>query len=227
MSAADRDIILGRIRARLSVGSDDGVRRSAVAAHLGRRSAHLIPGRVARSDSDLKALLRGSLEGQSANVIEVATRADVPAAVAQFLRSANLPQRLRMGKDLSLTRLDWSREPGLERSVGPARPQDQVTLSRASAAVAETGTLVLTSGPANPVTLTYLPETHIVVLSSTDIVGPYETAFERLRSAAQGTLPRTVNLVSGPSRTADVGGKLVMGAHGPRRLCVILVDDAG
>jgi L-lactate dehydrogenase complex protein LldG len=100
-------------------------------------------------------------------------------------------------------------------------------LSRAVAAVAETGTLVLTSGPANPVTLNFLPETHIVVLAAEDIVGPYEAAFDRVRAAwGQGIMPRTVNLVSGPSRTADVGGRLVTGAHGPRRLCVIIVDRA-
>ena len=158
--------------------------------------------------------------------IDAATPGDVPSAVARFLRSNNLPQRVRTGEDPFLAGLDWSKEPTLERQSGRAQPGDEAALSHAMAAVAETGTLVMTSGPDNPVTLNFLPETHIVVVAAQDIDGPYEAAFDRVRSAfGQGVMPRTVNLVSGPSRTADVGGKLVTGAHGPRRLCVIIVDN--
>lgn len=222
-----RDAMLGRIRAGLAGHADDGVRKAAVAARLAAREAHLVPERVAKPADGLRALLRGFLEGQSATVIEAATPDAVPSAVANFLRSANLPQRVRTGADPFLANLDWSREPTLERQSGRAEPGDEASLSRAVAAVAETGTLVLTSGSDNPVTLNFLPETHIVVLAAKDIVGPYEAAFDRVRAAwGQGVMPRTVNLVSGPSRTADVGGKLVTGAHGPRRLCVIIVDRA-
>jgi L-lactate dehydrogenase complex protein LldG len=101
---------------------------------------------------------------------------------------------------------------------------DEAGLSHAAAAVAETGTLVLASGADNPVTLSYLPETHIVVVEDKDLVGGYEGAWEKIRARfGRRVMPRTVNFVSGPSRTADIGGQLVMGAHGPRRLCVILV----
>jgi L-lactate dehydrogenase complex protein LldG len=92
------------------------------------------------------------------------------------------------------------------------------------AGIAETGTLMLASGPDNPVTVTFLPETSIVVLRRDDLVGPYEAAFGQIRARyGRGAMPRTVNLVSGPSRTADVGGRLVTGAHGPRRFCVVIV----
>lgn len=223
-----RDAMLGRIRAGLSATPGDASRKATVAARLASRKSHLVPERVARPADGLEALLRGFLEGQSATVIQAATLDDVPSAVARFLRSANLPQRVRMGKDPVLANLDWTREPTLERTGGRAAPGDEAALSHATSAVAETGTLVLTSGPDNPVTLNFLPETHIVVVAAKDIVGPYEAAFDRIRSAfGQGTMPRTVNLVSGPSRTADVGGKLVTGAHGPRRLCVIIVEHAG
>lgn len=221
-----RDTMLGRIRSRLAAGPDDSARKAQVATRLQRRRAHLVPERVAKPADGLKALLRSFLEEQSATVIEAATAGDVPAAIARYLRSTNLPQRVRTGDDVFLANLDWSKEPTLERTAGRAQASDEAALSHAAAAVAETGTLVLTSGPANPVTLNFLPETHIVVLAAKDIVGPYEAAFDRVRSTfGQGAMPRTVNLVSGPSRTADVGGKLVTGAHGPRRLCVIIVDS--
>jgi L-lactate dehydrogenase complex protein LldG len=159
--------------------------------------------------------------------VSVAAPSDVPSTVANFLRSSNLPQRVRVGEDPFLAKLDWSKEPALERRHGRAEDEDEVGLSHATVAVAETGTLVLASGDENPVTLNFLPETHIVVLTAKDIVGPYETAFERIRDAyGRGTMPRTLNLISGPSRTGDIGGKLVMGAHGPRRMCVIVVENA-
>ena len=60
--------------------------------------------------------------------------------------------------------------------------------------------------------------------AASDLIGGYEGAWEKIRARfGAGAMPRTVNFVSGPSRTADIGGQLVMGAHGPRRLCVILV----
>jgi L-lactate dehydrogenase complex protein LldG len=94
------------------------------------------------------------------------------------------------------------------------------------AGVAETGTLVLASGPDNPVTLTFVPDTHVVVVEAQTIVGSYEEAVMRLLREL-GQLPRTLNLVSAPSRTGDIGGKIVMGAHGPRRLAVVLVGQSG
>ena len=98
-------------------------------------------------------------------------------------------------------------------------------MSRAVAGVAETGTLALASGADNPVTLGFLPDTHIVVLRADTIVGSYEAACALVRAAADGAMPRTLNLVTGASRTGDIGGKIVMGAHGPRRLAVVLLGN--
>jgi L-lactate dehydrogenase complex protein LldG len=107
---------------------------------------------------------------------------------------------------------------------GRAHPDDEVSLSYAVAGAAETGTLVLASGPDNPVTLNYLPETHMVVLDAATLVGPYEDAIDIVRSRfGIGVMPRTLNLISGPSRTSDIGGKTVMGAHGPRHLAIFIV----
>jgi L-lactate dehydrogenase complex protein LldG len=99
-----------------------------------------------------------------------------------------------------------------------------VSLCRAEAGIAESGTLVLVSGPQSPTTLNFLPETEIVVLSAEGVVGSMEEAWRMLRRrAAPGQMPRTVNFITGPSRSADIALKLQMGAHGPRRLHIILV----
>ncbi len=124
----------------------------------------------------------------------------------------------------SFAALPWT--DALARDTGAALAGDTAGLSRALAGVAETGTLVLASGPLNPTTLALLPETHLVVLRRAAIVGGYEDAMA-LVAAELGSadLPHTLNLVSGASRTGDIGGRIVMGAHGPSRLAVILVGD--
>jgi L-lactate dehydrogenase complex protein LldG len=101
-------------------------------------------------------------------------------------------------------------------------------VSRAIAGVAETGTLILVSGAGNPISLNFLPETHIVLVDAGDIVGSYEEAWDRLRALyGEGTLPRTVNWISGPSRTADIEQTIIRGAHGPKRLIVVILDERG
>ena len=98
------------------------------------------------------------------------------------------------------------------------------------AGIAETGTLMLPSSPGRPTTLNILPETEIVVLRATRVVGAYEEAWDLLRAENRdpltgGPMPRNVMLVTGPSRSADIEQTLELGAHGPRRLHVVLVDD--
>jgi L-lactate dehydrogenase complex protein LldG len=195
-----------------------------VAQRLANPTSPLVPERAQRPKDEQRRLFKTFLEGQSATFVEAAGAADVPKTIGRYLRSNNLPLRVRVGGDAYLSELPWQTEPALERMRGPAAGTDDVGLSHATAGVAETGTLVLASGADNPVTLNFLPETHIVVVEDKDLVGGYEGVWQKIRTRfGRRTMPRTVNFVSGPSRTADIGGQLVMGAHGPRRLCVILV----
>lgn len=220
-----RDAILSKIRAGVGAGANDGERRASVEGRLAVKARHLIPGRVkARTPDQLLALFRGFLERESATVVEVDSKPEIPSAIAGYLRANNLPARIRVGGDAMLTQLPWGSEPHLEMVLGRAQPKDEVGLSHATAAVAETGTLVMASGPDNPVTINFVPETHIVVVEQRDLVPAYEDAWDKIRARfSPNAMPRTVNFISGPSRTADVGGQLVMGAHGPRRMCVIVV----
>lgn len=220
-----REVILGKVRTALGGGANAQSRTQAVANRLDAPIRHPVPARASGKNSDeLLALFTGYLQGQSATVVSVQGSRDIPRAVATYLRETNLPARVRSGGDGYLSALPWDSEPTLQVETGPARPTDEVGLSHAAAGVAETGTLLMASGPDNPVTLNFLPETHIVVIERSRITGPYEDAWSKLRDRfGPGGLPRTVNMISGPSRTGDIGGRLVMGAHGPRRLCVIIV----
>lgn len=220
-----RDIIFGKIAKGLGGVRDDDTRRKVVDARIAGRLRHPTPSRVAgKSPAEHLALFKQHMTGQSATVLEAASAAEVPSLIAGYLRQHNLPARLAMGDDGYLGTLPWEREPTLERRSGRATPTDEVGLSHATAAIAETGTLMMASGADNPVTINFLPETHIVVVEQKDVVGPYEDAWNRIRARfGDRAMPRTVNMISGPSRTGDIGGRIVMGAHGPRRMCVILV----
>ena len=79
------------------------------------------------------------------------------------------------------------------------------------------------SGPEHPTTLNFLPDTHVVVLLASQIVGSYEDAWDRLRDV--DSMPRTVNFITGPSRTGDIEQTIFLGAHGPRRMHIVLVED--
>lgn len=223
-----REAILSKIRAQLADRRDRASRLAAVEERISARARHPQPSRVTgRNQEELVSLFRAYMEGQSATVLDVPSRQAIPAAIADYLRANNLPPRIRVGGDALLTQAPWGSQPHLEVLLGRAQPGDDVGLTHALAAVAETGTLVLASGPDNPVTLNFMPETHLVVVDGRDVVAAYEDAWDRVRTRCRPQpLPRTVNLISGPSRTGDIGGRLVMGAHGPRRMCVIIVREA-
>lgn len=225
-----RNEILGRIRRVADLaGGSTGSRRAGIEHRFANPPRHVVPARASgKSRAELVAMLSGYLSSQSAAVIEVEASAQVPAAIAARLAAEGVPGSIRIGTDPVLAALPWSAAGSLRVSHGPARADDPVGVSRAVAGIAETGTLMLLSGRDNPVTLAFLPETHVVVLAVEAIVGTYEEAIAALRAQTAATgLPRTVNLVSGPSRTADIMGILVTGAHGPRRLIVVLVRGPG
>ena len=219
-----RALVLSRIRAGLGVAGRDRAREAAVEEHLRAHPRGTIPARAHASREALIELMTTMLAAQGAEVTRAATPEDAVRAVAEDLRNHNLPSRLRMGADAQLAALPWGVMPGVELVFGPANGEDRAGLSRAVAAAAETGTLVLVSGTDNPTTLAFLPETHFILIRASDVVGSYEEAFDRLRAIyGEGVLPRTVNLISGPSRTADIEQTIVRGAHGPKRLHVVIL----
>lgn len=220
-----RDDILANIRRSLGVGGGEAPRRGGVEERLARAPTGVIPA-LARGDAASRlALFKAKVEASAASFAALAHAADVPTEIARYLRENNLPATLRMGEDPRLTALPWGRTT-LELSRGASDGRDLNAVSRAFAGVAETGTLALTSGADNPTTLNFLPDNHIVVIAAEDVVGDLETVWARLRERyGKGAMPRVLNLVTGPSRSADIEQTLLLGAHGPRRLHVVLVGS--
>ena len=226
--SSGRDQILGGIRRSLGRGTVSPDQAAACDARLANPQRNLIPKRAQLPKAEQVALFIRMARALDATVDQVKTLADVPAAVADYLAQHNLPTAIRMSPDPALDRIPWSERPMLELKRGRAEPQDLVGLTPAFAGIAETGTLMLTSSPDTPATLNFMPDTHIVVLQAKDVIGAYEEGFARLRDksrdAAGNFMPRTVNLISGPSRTADIALTLIMGAHGPRQMHIVVVD---
>ena len=221
-----RDRILGAVRRALRRGPEDAAARATVARRLEGRQRGPVPARSLLGPSEQVDLFESLAIEQAATVQRVATRDQVPDAVAEFLRASNLPPKLRLAPDPELAALPWDRQPLLELTSGPAAGDDKVSVTGAFAGIAETGTLMLISGPNSPSSLNFLPDVHIVVLEASQMVGPYEEAWDRLREVVgAGALPRTVNFITGPSRTADIEQTIQLGAHGPRRLHIVLVED--
>jgi L-lactate dehydrogenase complex protein LldG len=225
---SSREIILSTIRRSLGVSGSEHPRRAAVADRLKLHPTAVIPARGQVEPQAQLELFRAMVEAAAGTVEEIPHAADVPAAVSAYLRAHNLPMELRVGADPRFVGMPWDRERTLELSHGASDGNDLVALSHAFGAVAESGTLMLLSGPDNPTTLNFLPDSHIVVVDARDIVGDYETLWKRLREKfGAAVMPRTVNLITGPSRSADIGQTLILGAHGPRRLHVMVVGEAG
>ena len=223
-----REQILGNLRRSLGRSGENKEARAAVAARLDSPARGTVPARARLPHGEQVELFDAMAREQAASVARVTSPEEVPAAIADYLKSGNLPPKLRRAPHPELEALPWDSQPLIEVEVGVAQGDDQVSVTAAFAGIAETGTLLLTSGPQGPTTLNFLPETHIVVLKASQVVGAYEDAWDRVRAAyGREVLPRTVNFITGPSRTADIEQTIQLGAHGPRRLHIVLIEDGG
>jgi L-lactate dehydrogenase complex protein LldG len=221
-----RELMLGSIRQALGVTGREAARRKVVADRLAAHPMGIVPNRGQLEPKARVALFVEMTAAAAGSVAQVSDVAGVPSAVADFLRRHNLPLSVRRGHDARLAALPWHHERALEVTVGASDGQQLASVSHAFGAVAETGTLVLTSGSDNPTTLNFLPDNHIVIVDVSDVAGDFETVFVQLRRQfGDRQLPRVLNLITGPSRSADIEQTLILGAHGPRRLHVILVGE--
>jgi len=225
-----RDAILGAVRRGLKRGPLPADQAAMLDGRLAAHPRHLIPARSRLPHPEQVALFIRNVEKEFGTVERIPDLAAVPAAVADYLAAQNLPARIVIAPHPEFDAVDWSIRPLLKREARRARDGDLVSLQHAWAAVAETGTLLFPSDPVRPATLNLLPDTEIAVLRASAVVGAYEEAWDRLRAErvdalTGGFMPRNLMFVTGPSRSADIEQTLELGAHGPRRLHVLLVED--
>jgi len=222
-NAKAREAILGRVRKALAKSGDDAKAREAAQAYLHARARGPIP---AMGGDVVSRFIERAIHMES-TVERLASRSDVPAAVARYLDALELPAAIAEQKSHAgvcwpeLADLDWGGA-GLAIEARPTVGHDRLGITGCFGAIAETGTLVFVPGPEMHTGTALLPDTHIVVLRAGDVVATMEDAFARVRAARPG-LPRAINLVSGPSRTGDIEQTIVLGAHGPYRVHILVV----
>lgn len=217
MSARDR--ILARVRAaQHKPPHAAAAEEQAVRAYLSARA----PGPRPQIAGDPIALFRARALALSSTVSEIERIADVPRAVAEYLRGSGLPLAATCWPEFAA--LDWAAV-GISVKAGAARASDLVGITGAFCGIAETGTLVLASGRNTPASVSLFPETHVALLHARRIVADMEEVWRVFRDEI-GTMPRAINFVSGPSRTADIEQTVTLGAHGPYRVHIVLIQDA-
>jgi L-lactate dehydrogenase complex protein LldG len=220
-----RTTVLNAIRRGLRRGELPADQAMLLRARLETHPRQLIPARSRIAHAEQIALFIANVEREFGSVARVTSPSDVPEAVAAYLAAQNLPSEIAIAPHPALQAMPWAERPLLRLREGRAQATDAVSVTHAFAAIAETGTLMLPSAPERPTTLNLLPDTAIVVLKADRVVGAYEEAWDLLR-AEQAGMPRNVMLVTGPSRSADIEQALELGAHGPRRLHVVLIEEA-
>ncbi len=174
-----------------------------------------------RVGEDLLAHFEAQAQRMASTTERVRGRQAVPAALARYLQGNGLPLAGVCWD--TLAELDWAGA-GLTLEARAPRDGDLLGVTGVFAAIAETGTLMLLSGPRTPASTHLLPETHVAVVPASRLVRHYEDAFALMR-AEHGAPPRAMNLVSGPSRTGDIEQTIVLGAHGPYRVHLMLLED--
>jgi L-lactate dehydrogenase complex protein LldG len=170
--------------------------------------------------NDLPSLFIAKAKASIAHVTEIGSPEDVPSAIWAILSASQSAGRIHIPPDSSLRELPWHRAPGLSISASPPSGED-TSFSAADYGIAETGTLAFLSGPRAPSSWHFIPGREIVLVRRAAIVPRLEDVFALIR---REKMPATMNLVTGPSRTADVEQTIELGAHGPREVHILLAD---
>lgn len=215
MIASSRDTVLARIATALAAGASMADVTGTVEARRATPPRWTRP----RLDGDLVQRFIAKARANLCHVHPVASLRDLGPAVEALLPPTNAPRDVSIAA--SLRDVAWPQTWAI--NTGKGRLTETVAITDALAGVAETGSLVLTSAPERPTTLNFLPETHVIVLAETDILAHFEDVWPRLR--ALPVWPRTVNVISAASRTADVAQIVVRPAHGPKELHIMLVKN--
>jgi L-lactate dehydrogenase complex protein LldG len=219
-----RERVLGRVRSALGRRDDGASARARAEAYIAAHGQGPRPSLPA----DLLTRFMQRARDMESTVERVVDASAIPSCVARYLDALQLAPALAAQKSHAgvcwreFADLDWAGA-GLSIEARPTIGSDRLGITGVFCAIAETGTLVILTGAETPTATTLLPDTHVAVLRADRIVAGMEEAFALIRRE-RGRMPRAVNLISGPSRTGDIEQTIVLGAHGPYRVHIVVVD---
>ena len=221
---AARAAILSRVRKALGkTGADDASRARAQA----RIAAHAQGPRPVVHGDLVDRFVRRATDMES-TVERIGSLPEIPVAVRRYVDALQLRPDIADQKSYSgvcwpeFAGLNWSGS-DLKIEARPTVGHDRLGVTGSYCAIAETGTLVFLSGAESPTATALLPDTHIAVVRAKRVVAGMEEAFALIR-AENGKMPRAMNMISGPSRTGDIEQTIVLGAHGPFRVHILLLE---
>ncbi len=218
---------IARVRRALDPGAEAVQRARGVSERLANPPRYPRPAFACLNGREREARFISCLEASGTEVFEIDEISALPDAIETLLGRMVPQPRFWIADDPRLTSFSWRLAPAVWQST-EALGDGHAALTHATGGVAETGTMVMGSSAATPASLAFLPELHLVAVDRGTIAASFEDVFASLSAgAAKDRLPRAVNLISGPSRTGDIGGRIVKGAHGPRRLAVIIYGKPG
>jgi L-lactate dehydrogenase complex protein LldG len=218
-NATARAAILARVQRAMGRTGPDAGKLAEANATIDRR-AH---GPRPAMPVDLAARFAERAQDMASSLERIAVREAIPGAVRRYLDAMHIEGSERDGVCWpELADLDWAGA-GLHIQNRPTEGHDRLGITGAYCAIAETGTLVVLSGADTPTATTLLPDTHVAVVSATRIVSGMEETFALVRAERRAHLPRAINMISGPSRTGDIEQTIVLGAHGPFRVHILLL----
>ncbi len=242
-NAAARDAILARVHEALRVPApmphlaSHDIEPVANTAGRSTRSLTILPSTAARpwlpdggdTPEASLVLLEENLQKLRANLVRV----NDLAAAADYLAS--------LVREKDWQRVAWHTSPLVEAAItgvpcGTYRvdasetPFDKNTLETCDAGitsceclVAQTGSILVASSTSGGRALSVLPHVHVVIATLDQILPTLADALDGVRQRHGGRLPSMLSFITGPSRTGDIERILVLGAHGPKELFVILV----
>ena len=220
----NREYILEKLGRNLR-NSTPAKRESNALEHIQNAARGILPKQPRTATARVAHFVEKAKEAQA--TVTVCASSQVAKAISRWLREHNLPAEIRIGQDPRLSPLKKSGAKLMTVNSGKADPADITGVSFAECGIAESGTIAMLSGKANPTTLNFVPENHITIVNESDILSHYEELWPRLRRRfGRGKMPRTVNFITGPSRSADIEQTLILGAHGPVRHHIIIVKGA-
>ena len=188
----------------------------------GRREAMAVVDSYAAPEIDdrVAAFTRG-LEKVFATYSVVSSNAEVQPEIEKYLQQQGSTNDVVVTGDVRKSGM--LEDSSLKLVDAPIRGEETSAVTLAYAGIAETGSLVFLSGADSPVTTNFLPDNFICVLRQADLLNDMESLWLRMKTE-QRAMPRAINIVTGPSRTADVEQTIQFGAHGPRRVHVIILE---
>ena len=185
---------------------------------------------AAKNGSDLHQEFLTNATENSIHVATCSNSAAIPSESKRVIADLAFEGRsIRIAPHPALQALDWTANISTPVGFGGWMSGDTIAVSHAVGAIADSGSVVIASGPTSPTGLAFLPDLHIVIVHRDTVSANLKDAMEKMKRLSgpdHQPMPRAINIISGASRTADIGGKIVHGAHGPLKLAVITYAGA-